>query len=75
MLKHGQAGTKENHVGYYLISDGIEKLYNSLGIKKKNVKSKIKFKTNLYIYGILFLSLIFTIAFGILIYIGMLRSI
>lgn len=39
---------KKNHIGYYLISSGKQKLYEELGLKKK--------KINLYIYGIEFFS-------------------
>ena len=34
MQKSGDLDEKENHIGYYLISKGQEKLYKDLGIKK-----------------------------------------
>lgn len=48
---------KQNHIGYYLISDGLQKLYESLGVKSKNVKRERQKKINLYIYGIFLSSL------------------
>lgn len=57
-------------MGYYLVSDGIKQLYEALGVKKASLKSKIKFKTNVYIYGIVVLSIILSLMFGALIYTG-----
>lgn len=74
LAKSGETGSKNGHVGYYLISDGIKELYESLGIKKSSLKDKYKIKTNLYIYGILILSLILLFGFGTLIYLGISRS-
>ncbi|MCI9365103.1 MAG: hypothetical protein HFJ54_00215 [Clostridia bacterium] len=59
---------KEGHIGYYLINNGIKSLYESLGLKKKNREEVNKRKTNLYIYGILFLSIVITVLLSILIY-------
>lgn len=33
----GKSNEKENHIGYYFISNGKEKLYNELGIKQRNL--------------------------------------
>lgn len=49
---------RKNHIGYYLISDGIKELYESLGIKKKDTKKLIAAKTKVYIYSVYFVSLI-----------------
>lgn len=76
---------KKKHIGYYLISNGIQKLYEELGIKKSFIASGINYgsktnvgaevhpcqqnnKTNLYIYGIAFSTIIISILFGILLY-------
>ena len=54
-------GKKENHVGFYLIGNGIQKLYENLGIKTKGVKEQIKNKVNIYIYGITVISIILAV--------------
>lgn len=51
---------KKTHIGYYLISDGIEKLYNSLQTNK-TVKTKCKIPVWLYIAIIVVLSAILPI--------------
>ena len=73
LAKMGNKKTKSNHVGYYLISDGLKQLYESLGVKKCSLNTKIKIKTNLYIYSIVIFSIIFSLGFGALIYIGFSR--
>lgn len=68
LAKKGDKGTKKNHVGYYLEDNGIQNLYSAIGVKKYQVDKKIKFKTNLYIYGTTSISLVLSILFGILVY-------
>ena len=58
---------KKNHIGYYLISNGIKELFNELGITKKHL-SFYHNSSNLYIYSIEALSFIFSILFGRLLY-------
>lgn len=55
--------SRKAHIGYYLISDGKEKLYNYLGISKNIIRKDVKVK--LYIFGIYFISLIFSLLTGI----------
>ena len=35
LAKKEQKSTKESHIGYYLIDEGLQKLYLTLGIKSK----------------------------------------
>ena len=44
---------------------GIQDLYLNLGVKKYNPKVKNKLKTNLYIYGIIVLSIILSATVGL----------
>ena len=48
---------KKKHIGYYLIDNGIEKLYKTLKIKRKN-KIDIKEKTKIYIMVMISISII-----------------
>ncbi len=59
---------KKGHIGYYLIQNGEEKLYNSLELKAEDLDTKIKKRTNLYIYGTILLSIIISIGIGYLFY-------
>lgn len=68
LSKKEQKGSKESHIGYYLIGDGLQKLYLTLGIKKEDIKQKVKFKTNLYIYGIILISAFISVWLGVLLY-------
>ncbi len=66
-------GEKEAHIGYYLIDKGINKLIESLEIKKKsiinNITKKVLDKNVInYITGIFLVSLILTILIGSLVY-------
>ncbi len=65
LAKLRETGEKENHVGYYLIDEGIKELYKSLNIKKISNYKKNRIKINLYIYGIIILSLLLACAFGL----------
>ena len=53
----GQENTKESHIGYYLISNGKQKLYEELGQKQKK-QQLIETKVNLYICSIWAISLV-----------------
>lgn len=68
MQLNGEKGTKENHIGYYLLMDGLQDLYKLLEVKKGDIKKKRKFKLNLYIYGMLILSIAFSVGAGFLTY-------
>lgn len=65
---NGKKGAKEDHIGYYLIMEGIQDLYRVLEVKKGDIKKKKKFKLNLYIYGILIFSIAFSALTGFLAY-------
>ncbi len=64
LAKTKKAGEKENHIGYYLIDDGILELYLSLGVKTRKIKKETK--VNLYIYGILILGILISLWLGVL---------
>ena len=55
-------GSKEAHIGYFLIDKGINELYEVLKYKE-NKKTDLKDKAKFYIWGNIFLSII--ISFGI----------
>ena len=44
---------------------GIQDLYLNLGVKKYNPQVKNRLKTNLYIYGIIVLSIILSVTVGL----------
>ena len=52
--------SKESHIGYYIIGDGINKLYDVLGYKTSR-KMKAKDKVKVYILSVFSLSTLFTI--------------
>ena len=54
--------SKERHIGYYLIDNGIESLYEALNYKKSKTITK-KRKVQYYIFGNILLSIL--ISFGI----------
>jgi len=66
--------TKQNHIGYYLIDEGREELFNKLGFKESFFKSKTKAKIYIATFFILTIALsillgktnIFTILFLII---------
>ena len=64
----GKEGEKDSHIGYYLISKGITKLYESLGIKKTEYNKRLKSKINLYINGIFIISVILSFLIGVSLY-------
>lgn len=70
LAKKESIGTKESHIGYYLIDEGKQKLYLELGIKKQDENQKTKQKINIYINTIAILSIIISILLGIVTYIG-----
>ena len=56
--EHEKKGNvREAHIGYYLIDDGISKLYKILQVKDKKITNKVE----LYVISILSISLILTI--------------
>ena len=50
-------GSKQSHIGYYLIDNGIDELYNNLNYKVRK-KWNSKDKSKVYILGISFLSVL-----------------
>lgn len=78
VLQLARAGEgKSNHIGYYLISNGLHILYEELGVKKKRApissqaavgtaisrpdSRELTRKTNIYIYGVALISIILSI--------------
>lgn len=55
-------GLKQAHIGYYLISDGKQKLYNYLGIPKHIIKNDSKVKK--YIFGIYLVTFLLSLFFS-----------
>ena len=45
-------GTKQSHIGYFLIDKGINELYNSIGYQTKRMKDKTKTKTYIFVISI-----------------------
>ena len=62
MAKKNTCGTKQAHIGYYLIDSGINELYEKLNYKQSR-KMSSKDKVKLYISGIVFFTII--LALGI----------
>ena len=61
------ANIKKRHIGYYLISNGKNDLLNALQIK--NIKIiKNETKVNLYIFANIFISIVFSMLTGLLVY-------
>lgn len=58
-------GDKKSHIGYYLISDGINELYKQLGIKKDY--NSDEYKSRIYIAGIICTSAVITAVLVVLI--------
>ena len=55
---------KRTHIGYYLIEDGINELYFTLGIKGKKVRKK-EIKVKYYIFLIFVLTVLASISIGV----------
>ena len=56
-------GTKENHIGYYLIDKGKALLYQELGFKYKKIEEQNKMK--IYILAVYFFAVSISILLGI----------
>ena len=56
LAKNSQTGTKNSHIGYYLIDNGINETYSILNYKKREITSKEK--TKIYILSIIVLTII-----------------
>ena len=54
LASKGKEGTKQNHIGYYLIDEGKKLLYQELGFKYKTISNQNKMK--IYILSISFFS-------------------
>lgn len=57
-----EEGNKKNHIGYYLIDNGIEKLYKELGYRYKDIRRQNKMK--IYILAMSFFSIAISIILG-----------
>ena len=57
LAQEKEAGTKESHIGYYLIGQNVNILYNKLQYKENNIISQKK-KTKIYISFICILTII-----------------
>lgn len=55
-----EIGNKKSHIGYYLIDEGKEKLYNKLEYKERIIKNNTKVK--MHIFLIILLTIIFSVA-------------
>lgn len=58
-------GSKQSHIGYYLIDKGIDELYEILNGKKKKQKSA-NAKAKCYIAAVLFFTILLSLGFSIL---------
>ena len=58
--QNAKEGSKESHVGYYLIGKNINIIYNELGFKKIRIINESK-KTKIYILSIFLVTLIISI--------------
>ena len=67
--KQKEQGSKQSHIGYYLIDNGIEELYQELNIKRKK-QSSYQAKTKQFIAGVTILSIIFSIIITSLLFIN-----
>jgi len=63
-LAQSSRSDKKRHIGYYLISDGIDILKKEIGIKVKKKRNKAK----LYIYSIFAVTTVLSILFGLYIF-------
>lgn len=61
-----EPGSKNNHIGYYLIDEGINLLYKKLGYNKREINSSAKVK--LYVFSVLFCTIILSVVQSIWIY-------
>ena len=61
---------KKNHIGYYLISDGVQELYKCLGGRGEqcSCENQNNSKINVYIWGIIFVSVVISALCGIELY-------
>ena len=55
-----EIGSKKSHIGYYLIDEGKDKLYNKLEYKERIIKNNTKVK--MHIFLIILLTIIFSVA-------------
>ena len=65
LAKDKEEGSKESHIGYYIIGNGINKLYNLLGVKNKK-KLKEEDKSKIYIFGVFSVSIVITLVLAFL---------
>ena len=63
LARNAREGSKENHIGYYLIDKGKSKLYQDLGFKYKDIDEKNKMK--IYILTIYFFAISISVLLGV----------
>ncbi len=63
LAQSGKKNSKQNHIGYYLIDEGKNKLYKELGFRYKTISAKNKMK--IFILSISFFSIAISILLGI----------
>ncbi len=63
LAQKGRSGSKENHIGYYLIDEGKALLYQELGYNYKKIDDKNKMK--IYILASYFFAISISIIFGL----------
>lgn len=66
LANEAEAGTKNNHIGYYLIDNGVTLLYKKLGYNKRERNTSAKVK--LYVFSVFFFTLTISILQSICIY-------
>ena len=66
LANEAEAGTKNNHIGYYLIDNGVNLLYKKLGYNKRERNTSAKVK--LYVFSVFFFTLTISILQSICIY-------
>ena len=57
LCNNAESGSKQNHIGYYLIDDGRSELYNKLQYKEKILKTQTKSKIYIITFFVLTLGL------------------
>ena len=62
LAQKASSGSKENHIGYYLIDKGKALLYQELGFKYKKIEEKNKMK--IYILAVYFFAIAISIILG-----------
>ncbi len=62
LCKESKLGTKESHIGYYLIDEGRKELFEKLEIKENKIKNVTKVR--IYIFAIFVLTIVLSLIFA-----------